>query len=192
MKVMSFLRYLSFVWWYLRQPPWDKGIVPPEVVEYMGAHPPGRALDLGCGTGTASIALARAGWRVSGVDFVPLAVHKARRKARQAGLDVDFHLGDVTRLPPSLLADRFNLVLDIGCFHGLDQQRMKIYLENLEKMLAPGGDWLVYGFFRPDEDPIPAKDHGLQGGIGRRYKLAWRRDGVERQHQPSAWCCYQF
>ena len=44
----------------------------------------GRALDLGCGTGTNSIYLAQHGWETTGVDFVPRAIGIAKRKAEAA------------------------------------------------------------------------------------------------------------
>ncbi len=49
------------------------------------ALPAGSALDLGCGTGDSSIYLAQHGWKVTGVDFVPKALEKARAKAAAAG-----------------------------------------------------------------------------------------------------------
>ena len=53
--------------------PWDSGVSPPELVaavEGPQALPPGRALDLGCGTGTNAIYMARHGWDVTGADLV--------------------------------------------------------------------------------------------------------------------------
>ena len=68
-------------WVYERQyrrgaPRWDTGVTPPEVVEvFEGEDPPsGRALDLGCGTGTNVLYLARHGFEVVGVDVSPLAI----------------------------------------------------------------------------------------------------------------------
>ncbi len=60
--------------------PWDQGVIRPELIEVVDgpdALPVGRALDIGCGTGTQSIYLAQHGWQVTGVDFV--------RKALQVG-----------------------------------------------------------------------------------------------------------
>ena len=182
---MSLRRRISFRLWYLRHPPWDHGIVPPELLELISTHSPGRALDLGCGTGTSSLALARAGWRVTGVDFIPHAIRKSRRKAASAGLSVDFRVANVTRLPAQVLNQPRDLVLDIGCFHGLTSGERTRYLENLIRLLAPGGNWLIYGFFGPGESPLDGSYDHLPG-----LRLEWRRDGMERNERPAAWLCY--
>lgn len=67
--------------YWRRQTPWDTQVTPPEVMEFIARTPPGKAVDLGCGTGTNAITLARHGWRVTGVDFVPKAILAARAKA---------------------------------------------------------------------------------------------------------------
>jgi methylase of polypeptide subunit release factors len=69
--------------------PWDSGVPPPElvaVVEGKDSLAPGKALDLGCGTGTNCIYMARHGWEATGVDFVPRAISAATRKAVVAGV----------------------------------------------------------------------------------------------------------
>ena len=104
---------------YLRKKaPWDSGISPPELLEFIAEHPPGRAIDLGCGTGTNVITLAQHGWQVSGVDFAPRAIKVARRKAKHVKIDADLRVGDVTKLRG--VDGKFNLALDMGCFHNLD------------------------------------------------------------------------
>ena len=40
------LRRLSFNFWYFRKPPWDSGISPPELLEFIQTHPAGKAIDL--------------------------------------------------------------------------------------------------------------------------------------------------
>jgi methylase of polypeptide subunit release factors len=73
------MRKLFFNLAYLQKPVWDTGISPPELLDFIANHNPGRALDLGCGTGTNSITLAKHGWEVTGVDFVKRAINLARR-----------------------------------------------------------------------------------------------------------------
>lgn len=59
----------KYQWRYWRrQTPWDTDITPPEVMEFIETVTPGRALDLGCGTGTNAITLANHGWDVIRVD----------------------------------------------------------------------------------------------------------------------------
>jgi cyclopropane fatty-acyl-phospholipid synthase-like methyltransferase len=143
------LRRLIYGLWYYFRPPWDTGITPPEVVEAIEAPHgllPGRALDLGCGTGTNSLYLARHGWQVVGVDFAARAIRIARRKARQAGLTADFYVADVTRLDLLAIQPPFDLALDIGCFHSLAADARARYLDGLRRLLRPGARWMLYAF----------------------------------------------
>ena len=59
---------------------WDTGVTPPGVVEEVSAMGPGRALDLGCGTGTNVLWLARRGWIATGVDASALARYLRPRR----------------------------------------------------------------------------------------------------------------
>ncbi len=81
------LRRLEFDLWYLFRPPWDSGISPPELFEFMAGHAPGRAIDLGCGTGTNVVTLATHGWQVIGLDFSPRAVRIAATQDPRRGPD---------------------------------------------------------------------------------------------------------
>ena len=141
------LQRLIFNLWYYFNPPWDTGITPPEVIEAVegpNALMPGRALDLGCGTGTNSLYLARHGWQVVGVDLATRAIRRARRKAKKSGLSVEFHTADVTRL--DFLQPPFDLALDIGCFHALDTQGWARYRDQLGRLLRPGARFMLYAF----------------------------------------------
>ena len=145
----NILRRLTFSLWYYFNPPWDSGISPPELFDFIEKHPPGNAIDIGCGTGTNVITLAKAGWQVTGVDFVPRAIRIAKRKARKAGIEAELHVRDATNLKG--IPGPFDLALDMGCFHSLGDKKVD-YLSELERVLAPGGHWLMYGFFNPDRD----------------------------------------
>lgn len=183
-------RRLIFNLWYLRKPPWDSGISPPELLEFIQSHPAGKAIDLGCGTGTNVITLAKASWRVTGVDFASKAIHIAKQKTRKENIQADLRVGDVTKLRD--ISDQFDLALDIGCFHSLTQQGMQDYLTQLDNILTPSGYWLMYGFFKPDS---------LQSGpglvetdidiISSRFTLLSRQNGFDKRERPSAWFLYQ-
>ncbi|MFZ5821830.1 MAG: class I SAM-dependent methyltransferase [Chloroflexota bacterium] len=183
------LRRLQFILSYFSAPPWDTGVSPPELLDFIAQTPPGRALDLGCGTGTNALTLARAGWSAAGVDFVPRAIRAARRKAKNANLRAEFLVADVTRLPR--FAAPFDLVLDIGCFHTLGERKAD-YLRQLEGLLAPGGTWLAYGFLAPAAPlPGPGIAEADLERIPAWLSLLWRQDGSERGERPSAWFAYR-
>jgi SAM-dependent methyltransferase len=130
------------------KPDWDTDLTPPEVISASDQFKqPGRALDLGCGTGTSAIYLAQHGWQVTGVDFSPKAIELAHDKARRAIVELDLHLSDVSRL--DFLFRTFDLVLDIGCLHGLDRESRTRYAEQLRRLTHPGSKFLLFGFMRP-------------------------------------------
>jgi SAM-dependent methyltransferase len=129
---------------------WDRGLPTADLVELVeAASAPGRALDLGCGTGTDSIYLAQHGWDVTGVDMVPRALAIARRKAEAAGVSPRLVEGDVTRLRDFGVGDGYALLLDFGCFHTLPPDRRDAYVESVSEVAAPGAMFLLYGFRRP-------------------------------------------
>jgi len=182
------LRRLRFELSYFGRPPWDRGISPPELEEYVSQHPAGRAIDLGCGTGTHSITLARAGWQVTAIDFAGRAIRKAQAKAAHAGLNIQFIAGDVTKYQSGTGA--FELALDIGCFHGVGDRQL--YMDNLLRLLRGGGHWLLYGFHRqPGAGPRPGLTPQDIDRANALLKLVWRRDGVDQRNRPSSWFLFE-
>jgi SAM-dependent methyltransferase len=183
---MNLLRRTLFQISYFRRPPWDTGITPPELIEFLHTRPAGRALDLGCGNGTNAVTLAQHGWETTGVDFAWEAVRRARRKARQAGLKIHFFVGDVTDL--GAIAGPFDLILDIGCFHGLPDPGRERYRYHLERLLAPQGTFLLYVHFRPDTRP---SGHGVtEAQLARltaHLRLARRVDSPGTAGHQAAW-----
>jgi SAM-dependent methyltransferase len=138
-------------WYYdlayrLGKPRWDSGAVPSEVIALAASDHAHTALDLGCGTGTSAIYLAQKGLAVIGIDFTPKAIDAARDKAQRAGVTVDFRVGDVTRLDSLGVREPFDLVLDLGCFHGLDAAKRARYAEHVARLTHPGSVFLLWGF----------------------------------------------
>lgn len=186
-------RWLEFNRWYLRRnrPPWDTGVSPPELYAFIAAHPPGRALDLGCGTGTNVVTLAQHGWQVTGVDFAIKAIAEARRKARAANVRADLRVGDVTRL--NGVSGPFDLILDIGCFHGLPPAGQMAYAHNVKRLLAGDGTFLLYVMFKDD---LRSGRSGVAESDLLRFRpelrLVARTDSVDTARgRPSAWLTYE-
>ena len=78
--------------------------------------PFGRALDLGCGTGTHTRELRERGWEATGIDNVRRAVDVAILRSDENSRYV---IGDVDHLEGCGIGTGFSFYLDIGCFHGL-------------------------------------------------------------------------
>lgn len=182
--IRNFFPRFSFRLRYLGDPPWDSGISPPELIEFIESHPPGRALDLGCGTGTNVITLAKHGWEVTGVDFVPAAILKGQQKVRAAGVNAELRVGDVTQLAE--LNTKFDLILDIGCHHSLPFAKRPAYRQNLTRWLKPGGSYLLYAFI-PGERPIPGISQAEIEQLSTIFDLEKREDGTDGDRRTSAW-----
>jgi ubiquinone/menaquinone biosynthesis C-methylase UbiE len=81
-----------------------------------------RVLDVACGSGNAALVAARRYCDVSGVDFVPALLDRARQRAAAEGTPVDFQVGDAQALPyPDA---HFDVVLSVfGVMFAPDQER---------------------------------------------------------------------
>jgi hypothetical protein len=80
----------------------------------------------------------------------------------------------------------------MGCFHSLAPAGRPAYLRNLERLLAPGGTFLLYTFLRAGLAP---GDRGLTEGeitvIASRLELVKRVNSTDRGRFPSAWLTWR-
>jgi SAM-dependent methyltransferase len=146
--------------------PWEQVSKLPTLAEEVGAlldreeegrRPPyGPVLDLGCGSGIWAVRLAQRGWQVTGVDFVPKALRRARRRALQAGVEIRLVPGDVTKLRSTDVGSGFPFLLDFGIFHDelTDRQRAAMGRE-VTAVAAPGATLLMMAWARGRRGPLP-------------------------------------
>jgi SAM-dependent methyltransferase len=177
------LRRITFNLAYLFSPRWDTGIPAPEVIRFIIGITPGNAIDIGCGTGTNLLYLAQQKWRVTGIDFAPLAIARAERKL--SGYAKTLLMADVTKLTELDLPGPYELALDMGCFHSLSGVGRTTYIKGMEKWVKPNGVLMVYAF-QPSE-------HARDKGISKEEMIVYFKDCFELanyeqgQGRPSAW-----
>jgi SAM-dependent methyltransferase len=128
-----------------------------------------RILDVGCGTGRHAIELARRGYRVTGLDLSETLLGRARTKAAEAGVEVDFARGDARDFR---FEDPFDCVLMIceGAFPLMETDEMNFrILENVAQALKPGGKFVfttlsaLYPLFHSVKDFLNSAGQRVEG-----------------------------
>jgi ubiquinone/menaquinone biosynthesis C-methylase UbiE len=110
-------------------------IVSELLIEALDVHSTERVLDVATGSGNAALAAARRGCDVTGVDYVPALLERARRRAEAEGLTIEFVEGDAEALPfPDASFDVVSSVF--GSMFAPDQERAAA---ELARVVRPGG-----------------------------------------------------
>lgn len=176
-----------------RRPGWDVGR-PASVLEAAikdGAVKSGRALELGCGTGTNAIYLAQKGFDVTAIDVAPTCLTIARGKAGKAGVKVRWVVADVLNLPA---LGQFDFIFDRGCYHGVRRVSADGFVKSVNAVSKPGTLMLIiagnaneprhYGPPRVDETE-------MVNDFGKTWDFVWlketRLDSRNPKAKSSAW-----
>jgi 2-polyprenyl-3-methyl-5-hydroxy-6-metoxy-1,4-benzoquinol methylase len=106
---------------------------------------PGKALDIGCGAGVFSVYMAKAGYQVSGLDFIPKALELASSLAKENDVHVKWVQADLFNWNPET---KYDIILDSGCLHTISSKSK--FRDKIVNWLAPGGDFILGHFGRRD------------------------------------------
>jgi SAM-dependent methyltransferase len=167
--------------------PWDTGHPSTELQRSIleSGIQAGRAIELGCGTGTNAIWLAQKGFDVTAVDFSSLALEQARQKAAAANVRVRFLEADV--LNPLLFNERFSFIFDRGCYHVVRRLDVEKFIETLERISEPGAWGLILtGNAKEPHNPGPpvVSEEEIRSELGRVFEIVrlreFRFDQVEQ------------
>jgi ubiquinone/menaquinone biosynthesis C-methylase UbiE len=125
---------------------WELGKPRPILVEYLEKRfiPKGSALDLCCGAATNSIYLAQNGFEVTGLDISKTALAIAKKKARQAKVNINFLEGSFVDLP--LGGGIFDFLFDMGCFHHVEVKDRSKFISGVFRVLKEGGVYVLTCF----------------------------------------------
>lgn len=179
--------------------PWDTADPDPTLVGFVQTNEiePGRALDIGCGTGTHALWLAERGFDVVGIDISTEAIALARAKgaaARVAGA-IRFEVLDFLEARPD--GGPFDLVLDRGVFHLFDAaDERAAFAAQVAACLAESGHWLsligsTEGAPR-DQGPPRRSARDIADAIEPALAIVELRAthfDLDRAIRPAAWAC---
>lgn len=124
---------------------WDKGdfhqiarqnvCMAEALCEAVDPHAGDRVLDIACGSGTAALVAARRYCEVTGLDYLPALIERAKQRAMADDLDVEFEVGDAQNLP--FPDGSFDAVLSVyGVQFAPDQEQAA---REMLRVCRPGG-----------------------------------------------------
>ncbi len=125
-------------------PGWQILDIPPSVraVVEEGWFPRGASiLDVGCGGGEIAAWLTDQGYRVLGIDCAPSAIARAEQQFGNRGDSLSFRVFDICRDKPD--EDKYDVILDRGCLHGLPAAFHADYLRTVLQWSAPEAPFLL-------------------------------------------------
>ncbi len=109
-----------------------------EILERLSLPPRAKVLELGCGSGPLSCALAERGFQVEGIDISATAIEMGQEQAQRRGLSIHFRVADLCR--DFLKREGYDLIIDAHCLHciALEEER-SLALANIHQALKPRG-----------------------------------------------------
>lgn len=110
------------------------------LVRQCSGAAPMTILDCACGIGTQALGLAKAGFRVTGTDFSPRAIERARREASARSLDLQLHVADMLHLD-AVPETGFDAVIcmDNALPHFSGDEYLTEAAAQVRRKLRPGG-----------------------------------------------------
>ncbi len=124
-----------------------------------------QVLDVPCGMGRLTIPLARMGLIMTGVDLIGPYIERARRRAKEQGLDVSFLQGDMRKTD---FNSDFNAAFNwFGSFGYFSEAENLVVLQRMYQAISPGGRILIDGLnksqllalFRPRIEQVTGGVH---------------------------------
>jgi SAM-dependent methyltransferase len=166
--------------------PWDTGHPDRnfvETIESLNMHNL-TALDVGCGTGSEAVWLAKRGFLVTGTDLSPTAIERAKARAAEHEVHVNWLVGSFPTGPA-----RFDLIYDCGCFHTGDDAQRRSFCNSAADLLVENGLWVVVAGSKdgPDRDHGPPRISALEllSAAEPRFELRTLKSGFYDGNLPS-------
>jgi cyclopropane fatty-acyl-phospholipid synthase-like methyltransferase len=150
---------------------WDKGRPSPPIARMLreGVIAPGASVAvIGCGKGYDAIEAARAGFRVTAVDFAPEAIKAVQENAAQAQVTLTALQRDLFELE-----GRFDAIIEHTCFCAIDVELRPKYVEKVCALLEPKGTLfgVFYAHGKPGGPPFDTSEAEVRALFSSRFEL---------------------
>ena len=139
-------KYINKIYWNLNSFIWDDYLISTDLktefeqtADYLTTQlnkPGARILEIGCATGSLAIELAGRGFDVTGVDFSPLMISKAKKKINDKNIRPNFILADIND-ELTFGEQYFDLIICRHCFNAADDK--KTFLTEVHKLCGKDG-----------------------------------------------------
>jgi len=178
-----------------RMPGWDVGRPAGELKSLIdsGAVKSGRALVIGCGTGTNAVYLAQKGFNVVGVEVAPTALTLAKQRADKAKVKVTWLVADALAIPD---IGPFDLVFDRGCYHHVQKYNGEGFAKSVYRLTREKALFLLlagnanesrhYGPPRVKQTKIVG-DYSEYFAIQDMHEMRFEGRDPKRKNGPLAW-----
>lgn len=155
------------------------------LIELLDLAPGARVLDVGCGPGRHAVALAAAGYAVTGIDVSAKFLDIAAQRARDAKVVAAFFEVDARRMP---FDDEFDGVISLcqGAF-GLMGQDDGLVLRRIVEATRPGGCVVLTAFSALYEARHQRPEASFDADAGVVHELATIADEAGAEHAVDLW-----
>lgn len=159
--------------------PWNSVKPAPELLYALdrGQLKGTTVLDIGCGTGSDAIELARRGYTVTAIDLVAQAIQTARARALAADQmgRIDHRIADILETD---VGGPFDIIYDRGIYHFMRRTHMAEFLAVLKRITRPGTLWLSLSGNAKEktEGPPRVHDYEIRADLGGLFNILEMRE----------------
>ena len=177
-------------------PPWESGVPAPELVGLVedGTIKPCRALEIGCGSGTDAVYLAKRRFEVTAVESSPIALERARARAEREDALLRLVLDDVFDFTKD--SGPVDFIYDRGFYHFVRHANLDLLLDMLWRITRPGSMCLVLAGNsdeRTEDGPPRVSESDIRNELGRLFDFLhlkpFRFESPVRKQGYLGWSC---
>jgi ubiquinone/menaquinone biosynthesis C-methylase UbiE len=163
---------------------WTDKRIPKQINTLLETVHPSNLLEFGCGLGYFSEFVENNGVKATGIDFSSVAIEKAKKRLDKNTNKPILLEGDVTNL--QFDDNQYDCILDIGCFHSLDENDEKKYIIEAHRVLKPNGTLLIWSFKKSFVDNVRINPGYIKNIIKEKFVLE-KAEFTQRRLAGSYW-----